>query len=215
MQSITPESKGTAALAKIVREEFALAEKKIKRLDRLPIGLFVPPINELRYCAFHLLRAQAPKNQEENPIDELEKAKNHCHRAIHDCIEMEFIYNLNKIDVFCDDYKDTTITDVFPEYVQMMQLAEKAREYVINRSKNSISDDENNLREPIDGPCEPYEKYNEISNKLTGYVDQLPIIREDLNKKLNSARRRTIFGIVSVAVATVSAVFAVLVFWSC
>jgi hypothetical protein len=91
-----PKNIEIASLTHQVREEFQLAEKKIKRLDRTPVGLLVPPVNELRYCAFHLVRVQSPQLGDDVK-GELKKAINHCHRAIHDCIEMEFLYNLEMI----------------------------------------------------------------------------------------------------------------------
>ncbi len=214
MSPTTQKTQDISALAENVREEFALAERKIKRLDRMPVGLLVPPVNELRYCAFHLLRAQVPR-QGEDPIDELEKAKNHCHRAIHDCIEMELLYNIEKSDNFSDDYKDISVTDIFSNYIEMRNLTDRAREYVVARSKNGISDDENKLREPNDEPCDPYEEYNEISEKLTKYIDSLPIIREELNKKIKAKRRNVLLAVLAIVVSSVSVTFAALSYFGC
>lgn len=122
-----------------IDRDFSLAEAKIKKVERLGEGLAFPPVNELRYCAFHFNRA-FKSDSEEFIKNELREAKYHCQRAIHDSIEIEILHYLQKLKKFQNDYNTITVTDVLSNYVDLLELAERAKDLIIKRSENSVTE---------------------------------------------------------------------------
>ncbi len=105
---------------KELHDLFALAEKKIKRVEQINHeGLSIPSVNQLRYAGRHCLDSLVSDDEEvENNIYE---AKDHCKRAIYDAMEIGIVTILEKIQIFNKDYKYITITDVLPDYISTLR----------------------------------------------------------------------------------------------
>ena len=89
------------------------SERKIKKVECLDKRIAIPAINELRYAGYHLV--QFLKDNDRN--GSLEKAKNHCKRAIYDASECGIVYCLERIDQFKDDYRLVEVAPVIPLYI--------------------------------------------------------------------------------------------------
>ncbi len=191
-----------AILAEI-SELFKLAEEKIKLIENLEDGgLPLPAINQLRYVAFHLLRAE---NIVEDKIkdEELRKAKNHCQRAIYDAIEIGIIHLLDKIKVFQMDYKLVSIVDIVPSYIPICKRADEITYFLSEASRRSIEDHSNNRGDY-------YEKSNELFNELQENVKLLDYSRPELNKKLQKSRITFIISISALIASFLSVIIAII-----
>ena len=177
-----------------ISELFALAEEKIKLIEHLGEGLTFPSVNQLRYVAFHLLRAD--KTTDENlKKEELRKAKNHCERAIYDAVEPGIVHYLEEIRTFQNDYRMVEITNIIPNYLDISRKADESSGFISERIKDSISDRSNNQGDQ-------YQEATSLFEELKEAVKLLSYARPELNKKLR--KYRLVF-LVSVATLIVAA----------
>ena len=177
-----------------ISELFALAEEKIKLIEHLGEGLTFPSVNQLRYVAFHLLRAD--KAPDENlRKEELRKAKNHCERAIYDAVEPGIVHYLEEIRTFQNDYRMVEITNIIPNYLDISRKADESSGFISERIKDSISDRSNNQGDQ-------YQEATSLFEELKEAVKLLSYARPELNKKL---RKYRLMFLVSVATLIVAA----------
>ena len=177
-----------------ISELFALAEEKIKLIEHLGEGLTFPSVNQLRYVAFHLLRAD--KTTDENlKKEELRKAKNHCERAIYDAVEPGIVHYLEEIRTFQNDYRMVEITNIIPNYLDISRKADESSGFISERIKDSISDRSNNQGDQ-------YQEATSLFEGLKEAVKLLSYARPELNKKL---RKYRLMFLVSVATLIVAA----------
>ena len=177
-----------------ISELFALAEEKIKLIEHLGEGLTFPSVNQLRYVAFHLLRAD--KTTDENlKKEELRKARNHCERAIYDAVEPGIVHYLEEIRTFQNDYRMVEITNIIPKYLDILRKADESSGFISERIKDSISDRSNNQGDQ-------YQEATSLFEGLKEAVKLLSYARPELNKKLR--KYRLVF-LVSVATLIVAA----------
>ena len=177
-----------------ISELFALAEEKIKLIEHLGEGLTFPSVNQLRYVAFHLLRAD--KAPDENlRKEELRKAKNHCERAIYDAVEPGIVHYLEEIRTFQNDYRMVEITNIIPNYLDISRKADESSGFILERIKDSISDRSNNQGDQ-------YQEATSLFEGLKEAVKLLSYARPELNKKL---RKYRLMFLVSVATLIVAA----------
>ena len=180
-----------------ISELFALAEEKIKLIEHLGEGLTFPAVNQLRYVAFHLLRAD--KTTDENlKKEELRKAKNHCERAIYDAVEPGIVHYLEEIRTFQNDYRMVEITNIVPSYLDISRKAEESSGFISERIKDSISDRSNNQGDQ-------YREATSLFEELKEAVKLLSYARPELNKKLRKYRLMFLVFLVSVATLIVAA----------
>ena len=108
-------------------ELFRQAEVQLKQTEEIDRNLTIPAVNELRYVAFHLLRALS--EQEGNGFDaDIERAENHAKRAIYDATEASILSLLEKAEAYQDDFKRLECTtEVLPNYVALLRQLEKIR----------------------------------------------------------------------------------------
>ena len=178
-----------------ISELFALAEEKIKLIEHLGEGLTFPAVNQLRYVAFHLLRAD--KTTDENlKKEELRKAKNHCERAIYDAVEPGIVHYLEEIRTFQNDYRMIEITNIIPNYLDISRKAEESSDFILERIKDSVSDRSNNQGDQ-------YQEATSLFEGLKEAVKLLSYARPELNKKL---RKYRLMFLVSVATLIVAAI---------
>jgi len=177
-----------------ISELFALAEEKIKLIEHLGEGLTFPSVNQLRYVAFHLLRAD--KTTDENlKKEELRKARNHCERAIYDAVEPGIVHYLEEIRTFQNDYRMVEITNIIPKYLDILRKADESSGFISERIKDSISDRSNNQGDQ-------YQEATSLFEGLKEAVKLLSYARPELNKKL---RKYRLMFLVSVATLIVAA----------
>ncbi len=132
-----------------ISELFSIAEEKIKLTQNLAGELGFPAINQLRYVAFHLLRAETAVDIDVKN-EEYRKAKNHCERAIYDAVESGIIYYLDKIRDFKEDYATVIIPEVLPDYIGICKEAVEANVFISSITRNSVSDHCNNEGDKYD-----------------------------------------------------------------
>jgi hypothetical protein len=113
-------------------EEAIKVVENIDKDEGLPISL----INELRYAGRHLIDSLY-SNDQVIATNNFSEAKIHARRAFCDAKEITMIFLLKQIMNFMEDYKDSPITDVVPDFVDRMKRIKKAQKFlqVINRDK--------------------------------------------------------------------------------
>lgn len=163
---------------------FVLAEQKIKAIEHLDGGLYLPAVNQLRYVAFHLLRSEKSAS-EDIKKEELRKAINHCQRAIYDAVECGTTHYLEKIKIFQEDYARVIIPDIIPNYVEITKLANDASDFISKITRESISDHCNNRGDQ-------YKESSAFFDKLKIQSELLESSRPELNKKLQKDREKLV-----------------------
>jgi hypothetical protein len=180
-----------------IQNLFKVAEQKIKEVERLEGSLLIPSVNQLRYVGHHLIKALCSEEEDSFKL-EIDKAENHCHRAIYDAHEVGILYFLEKIKVFQENYKNslTIVREVIPTYVDDLMNADRARKFIDDVDHGSI-----NARDVYYSQSEPYyRKLEEIVQRLN--VSEPAIqerVREEDKKEREDLRRFWIQLIVSVA----------------
>lgn len=106
---------------------FRQAEVQLKQTEEIDRNLTIPAVNELRYVAFHLLRALS--EQEGSGADaDIERAENHAKRAIYDATEASILSLLEKAETYQADFKHLECTtEILPNYVDLLRQLEKIR----------------------------------------------------------------------------------------
>lgn len=196
---------------------FTYAEQKIKKIEYFADGVSFPAVNQLRYVAFHLLRAEQLRNGDEDLNkdelhDELKKAKNHCQRAIYDANEAGVVYYLERIRKFKEDYESETIPDIVPNYISYLVKAREIKNFLWVVGKKSLSERAEGLNR-IDK-----EKDNNDYQKSDGYLiqlqeidDILDLARPELNKKIEERRKKMLISISGLAIGILAILVTILV----
>lgn len=196
---------------------FTYAEQKIKKIEYFADGVSFPAVNQLRYVAFHLLRAEQLRNGDEDLNkdelhDELKKAKNHCQRAIYDANEAGVVYYLERIRKFKEDYESETIPDIVPNYISHLVKAREIKKFLWVVGKKSLSERAEGLNR-IDK-----EKDNNDYQKSDGYLiqlqeieDILDLARPELNKKIDERRKKMLISISGLAIGILAILVTILV----
>lgn len=173
---------------------FSNAEDKIKKVEHLSGGVIIPAVNQLRYAGQHLVRTL---NGCEAPEEELRQAVGHCKRASFDACEAGLLYCLNIFKQFQDDYRNTTIVPVLPEWLAYCAAARNAQNLV------QITQDGDRIKS--------YESAEASLDELLKIVAKFPDAREELNKTLINERRTfkiilytLLFTIIAVAFALIA-----------
>ena len=108
-------------------ELFRQAEIQLKQTEEIDRHLAIPAVNELRYVAFHLLRALSEQDSTGFDAD-IERAENHAKRAIYDATEASILSLLEKAAAYQTDFKNLECTtEVLPNYVDILRQLEKIR----------------------------------------------------------------------------------------
>ena len=141
-------------------QRFCRAEIKIKSMEHGGLEPLVPAVNELRYAAFHLLLAMKLDKQFGTPVtateeafdklfedglypdgDELEEASlntdhelqravNHCKRALYDAVEIDIIDRVEDIRDFKKLYRISDIMRLIPEFSKKYLEVEDTLEFL-------------------------------------------------------------------------------------
>jgi hypothetical protein len=158
-----------------IQELYELAERKLKSIEHLDhSGVYIPSINELRYAGRHVLDSlisQEPKIIDDNVFE----AKDHCRRAIFDTMEIGICYYLHEIEMFENDYKYISISDVIPDFVALRQEIRGIQKFIANTSRR-------------DQLADNYENAQRHFERLQIIMETFEASRPELQKKLNGWR---------------------------
>lgn len=200
---------------------FTYAEQKIKKIEYFADGVSFPAVNQLRYVAFHLLRAEQLRNGDEylnkdelhdELHDELKKAKNHCQRAIYDANEAGVVYYLERIRKFKEDYESETITDIVPNYISHLAKAKEIKNFLWVVGKKSLSERAEGLnRIDKEKDNNDYQKSDEYFIQLQKIDDILDLARPELNKKIEKQRKKMLISISGLAIGILAILVTILV----
>ncbi|MBK1645098.1 hypothetical protein CKO25_10630 [Thiocapsa imhoffii] len=106
---------------------FQQAEVQLKQAEEIDRNLTIPAVNELRYVAFHLIRALSEQGRDGFDSD-IERAENHAKRAIYDATEASILALLEKAEVYQLEFRSLECTtEVLPNYVDLLKRLESAR----------------------------------------------------------------------------------------
>ncbi|MFY0628580.1 MAG: hypothetical protein JXR07_19945 [Reichenbachiella sp.] len=180
---------------KKLRDEFCKAENEIKQTESEFNELPLPPINELRYSFNHFLRTLTSEGEDE---DNFRSAEKHVKRSIYDAVDVRIVSSLELLKYFKDDFKNIVISDVIPNWVEILGKARKI--------KNDLSsNDDGETRQ------ERLEDHLRYAKELKEICDTCEDSREEL-KKLQKAEitkyRRFIIGILLAAIGVIVAAMA-------
>ena len=176
-------------------ELFNLAETKLKQIEILQDeGIPIPPLNQLRYAGHHTLEAIVSHN-DQNKINNIYEAKDHCKRAIYDILEIGVVYLLEKIRIFQNDYKYIDITSVIPNYVDILDETWEAQNFISQINRNKI---------------EKYDEVQSVFDRIHQIEHKLEMSRKELNKKILRFKLYLIFSICGLFLASLSVLAALL-----
>lgn len=196
---------------------FTYAEQKIKKIEYFADGVSFPAVNQLRYVAFHLLRAEQLRNGDEDLYkdelhDELEKAKNHCQRAIYDANEAGVVYYLERIRKFKEDYESETIPDIVPNYINHLVKAKEIKNFLWVVGKKSLSERAEGLnRIDKEKDNNDYQKSDEYLIQLQEIDNILDLARPELNKKIEGRREKMLMSISGLAIGILAILVTIVV----
>lgn len=157
-----------------VADAFVEAERRVKLVEWMD-GTDVPSINELRYVSYHLLKACQIQDDPRAQYEELKRAERHCKRASFDAIELGIIGALEQVNDFNKDYNKFPISEVLPNYLDMMNTVEGVRVFLANEAGGEFRDD-------YYSDCE--DRYSQ----LTDIIGRLRSARDEINKKRDLAQ---------------------------
>ncbi|MBL0699474.1 MAG: hypothetical protein JJV92_01145 [Desulfosarcina sp.] len=196
---------------------FTYAEQKIKKIEYFADGVPFPAVNQLRYVAFHLLRAEQLRNGDEDLCkdelhDELKKAKNHCQRAIYDANEAGVVYYLERIRKFKEDYESETIPDIVPNYINHLVKAKEIKNFLWVVGKKSLSERAEGLnRIDKEKDNNDYQKSDEYLIQLQEIDNILDLARPELNKKIEGRREKMLISISGLAIGILAILVTIVV----
>ena len=152
------------------------ADEVIRKVANFRDKVVIPAINELRYAGHHLLKSI---DDDGSVIDnkELQKAINHCHRAMYEAIDAGIICALGRIKIFQDDYKKTVVADLIPNYREILVRSHKAQ----SQSAKARDHGENSVSMS--------DEYISLYNSLVEDCYSLDLMRDEINKRLRESIR--------------------------
>lgn len=164
---------------------FDAAEDKVKEVELLDHDISIPSINELRYVGYHLARLFC-EEQPEKIDEQINKAKQHCQRAIYDAHEIGIIYMLENIKEFKERYFDFPdfVIEVIPSYTDHLRLAQAASQFIF-KIKESHRED----RGAYYIQCEPH--YASLRKVFDTLSVATPLIEKKRSKAIRKDKKET------------------------
>ena len=176
---------------------YGTAETFIKEVELCASDIAFPAINQLRYAGHHLLKGLASKDQQTYD-DELDNARDHCHRAMYESSEAGISYLLELLKTFEADYKNVPVIETMPDYINIRKSAALTIKKLSEGRLNRPSTEEQ--------VC----AYMEMFRDLKDGVDTLEASRSELNKanrkQLREDRQFTIRVVIGIAAALIALV---------
>lgn len=176
-------------------ELFLSVEQEIKKAEMFADDVIIPAINQLRYSAHHLAKSHTIKD-DKCKLEHIDKAMRHVKRARYDAAEVGILVCLQMFRDLREDYKDVSITQIFPDYIKASVLCDEVYELMSKVTK----DEENggaNPRENIADRC--WQDFD----KLSVYCNQFKRYREELNKVLKKQRKDSFLIILGICVTII------------
>lgn len=174
--------------AKEFLELYAKAEEFAKTVAGLSKDAAIPAHNQLRYAGHHFAQAIASDAQE-GYEKQLEKARNHCERAMYDATEPGLIAVIDRVELFREQYKNIIIGDVVKDIESIYVLMDDIMEALSQRRNKSVT---------VEQALEPH---MELFTKGAAAWKRLKANRDDLNRKqeqkLSNFRRFVVGTIIS------------------
>lgn len=96
-----------------VCELFDRAEALAKRVEEFNRKVSIPALNELRYAGHHLVKALAPNGRDMDV--ELQRAADHCKRAVYDAGAAGLIVALERIDSFFENFQQVELASLLKD----------------------------------------------------------------------------------------------------
>ena len=165
--------------AEEISQLFEFAERQIKATEALSSEIGIPAINQLRYAGHHLTRAYATTDAQMRTA-QLQSARNHCYRAIHDAVELRGAYLVRQFEDFCERYRGVPITDSVPDFDHIREQVQKVRDLLSGQEGETQDEHDRN-------------------HKLIAAVDDLTVSMEKLrgtqfklNASLSLMRKRVL-----------------------
>ncbi len=177
-------------------ELFAESEQKLKSHEQTANEVYIPAINELRYASHHFLQEYLRKGD----LNGVVKAQNHCNRAILDVIEAAAYFYLEQIRLFQEDYRNITVVDIYPAYLESVKRIDKVREII-----KSIPLGEGHNRD--------HAYLKELENgviDLRDIASDLSYARIELNKKMRQDWRNNFYALIMLIITVIATIAAVL-----
>ncbi|MEA1052753.1 hypothetical protein U5801_28420 [Lamprobacter modestohalophilus] len=117
---------------------FETAEQRLKEAETLNQELSIPALNELRYVAYHLVRAL---RAEEPDAADWQRAENHARRAIYDATEATLLTLLDQAYSHRERFRACEdVLDVLPEYPrQLITLHEVQQRLLSARASEALT----------------------------------------------------------------------------
>lgn len=166
-----------SALYDSYKSRFAEAELMITQAARLHSALNIPSINQLRYSANHIIKSLYLTGDSRKV--EIEKADNHCKRAIYDACESIILYYLERFSKFEDDYRRAQITVVIPNFVEFKKKARELVDFTKDVPPDKTDEDDTETYR-----IENYSVIRDQVPRLREILDTLDAARTELNKAM-------------------------------
>jgi hypothetical protein len=177
------------------------AESFIKRVENHRLELVFPAVNELRYAGHHLLNALAATDNPAKHDSELRKAEGHCQRAMYEASESGLTYFLGLLHAFADDFRKVVITQVVPDYLEILALARETRSMLVEgRLERSSAETHAS-------------QYMEMFTKLESKIDILEVGRSELNKIREDQQKGTRRFLLTTGLVAIGVIFSGIRLW--
>jgi hypothetical protein len=203
-----PSDGETKDLTELARA-FADAESRLKLTEAHTNRVVSAVVNELRYAACHLLRAECPeigqldesnelqhhdppKDRQSNFDRELRRAIDHCKRAKYDAIEYDTVVCQEQLNLFKRDYR-LVIADDIEGMATALKTANAAQRLLASGEANPVR------REQY------LDSLDEVCNQLLESIDGLEALRPILNAKLERKQNARRWAMFTIAIAILAA----------
>ena len=149
------------------------AELAIKATDIKHSEHSLPPINELRYAGFHIIKGLEYERDGANEDCRVEfnKAERHCLRAIYDAHEITLMFSMNVVRSYIDKYDYEVFQKCIPEdnskiRKRLRETADNLEKYLANKD---IDNDRDTRRRCADWCKNESDYYKEIIELLESH----------------------------------------------
>lgn len=182
-----------------LRQEYDLADRTAKKVQKFVRLAGVPAINELRYVAHHLVNTMMPATPNVDTEKELQRAINHCKRATYEASEAGILFAFDRIAEFKEDYRSVVISSVVPDWSDILALCETVTRRIAE------------TREAGEDRTPDHTDFERLFDQLVTVCNRLDKARDDMNKLVDKERRdarRFVWMLVPTVVAVAVAVLA-------
>lgn len=202
-----------------LKEVFFDAEAALKIVEiDLQHGLVLPPLNEIRYASYHLVKALNYKENDDliNYSEQIDKAIKHCKRAIYDAYEIPVIQYRALLEEYHDQYDIRILSEVFDDYPakrnQIREISKTLSGVIIDRGdKDSEQDNRNEYSDKcssarLELKC-LVEEFEDVESELRTLTDERNKDKKREIEKmywLRAVGTAAIFGIMQIIVSLIN-----------